>query len=233
MKIKAFSMKLVVFILVIISIVLCLSSLSKPEPATWGYLIADIAFILASAFAYNETKDNLWLIMLIGSPWMLISDLYFFPRFSANGLIWTGEQGGMNIWQGLHFAIFGIGCFFYFKDSKFRYTIPVLLLLSALTNLNLTGGGLARTSAGMILALVAMFVVYGFLLRYGLTEKNYIFSLGVLMFLIDNILAVLYYFYITHDISPFTLAWIDKLNTIARSLMAAGMAVAIERSAVK
>jgi hypothetical protein len=218
--------------MVVVSVVSCFRLLSNPKPATYGYLIADVAYILASGsvfvciFSYRNKKsfeEWFWLLMLLAGPCMLISDLYFIPSFG--GLIWP-RPGGMNTWQGFHLLLYGVACFLYARDegSKFgTFVLPILMVLVTFTNMSRSAVELSRSAAGFVFGLLFMVVTYYYLIRWAGEKKNYVFCLGCLLFLINNILAVWYHFYVASDISTFCLTWLDKTNTIARCLLTVGI----------
>jgi len=89
-----------------------------------------------------------------------------------------------------------------------------------LTNTSFATFLLARSSAGMVIALIWQAIVIYYLVYYGMNKKKIVFSAGAVIWFIGLLIAVLYYFYVSHDIRPITQSLTDKINVFSRSLMA-------------
>jgi hypothetical protein len=213
------SIKLIIYILVIISTFLILRTSLTPTPATPAYLANNVATFLAFIYAYYKTKDKFWLIMSASVPPMFISDLYFLPSFG--GLFWSRPEG-MNTWAGIHQIIISLGCFFYFKKSSLRYAIPIALFAVILTNTSFSTFSLSRSAAGYITGLAWQTITIYYLVYYGMNKKKFVFSTGAVIQLIGLIIVVLYYFYVSHDIQPITLSLTDKIIAFSRGPLAIG-----------
>jgi hypothetical protein len=211
--------KLLVYVAIIISAIFIIRDMLMNTPATRAYLVSDVLAILTYTYAFYKSKDKFWLIMLASTVPMLVSDMYFLPAFE--GLFWV-KPGGMNTWAGIHRAIICMGSFFYFKKSSLRYALPILLFTTFLTNWNIATNILSRSAIGVIVGFSLQTVSMYYLIYYGLSKKKFIFSLGAVIELIGFIIVILYYFYVSHDITPLTLPLTDKLFTFSRDLMAIG-----------
>jgi hypothetical protein len=211
--------KLVVFILVIISTILIFRIGLTPAPSIPGYLLSHPATFLAFAYAYYKTKDKFWLIMLASVPPMLVSDMYFITSFG--GLFWSRPEG-MNTWAGIHMMIISLGCFFYFKKSFLNYANLTMLFATILTNTAFATFTLSRSAAGVIMGLTWQAIVIYYLINYGISKKKIVFSLGAVIWFIGLLIADLYYFYVSHDIRPIALSLTDKINVFSRLLLAIG-----------
>jgi len=211
------------YLLVAISAIAVATVWDKQEPSIIAYLVMDVATFVAFFYAYETTKDKFWLINLVAVPFSFVSDMYFIPNFT--GIIWSKSLGagiGMNTWQGIHLLILAIGCFFYFKKSRYRYLILITLALTMLTNIS--SGLLSRGPIAYLTGVILQITVFGYMVLYGLSKdtKNPLYSIGSFVQWIAATLVFAFYFSVSHDITPFCLTWTDKIFCIGRLLTAIG-----------
>jgi hypothetical protein len=159
----------------------------------------------------------------VAVPFSFVSDMYFIPNFT--GIIWSKSLGGgigMNTWQGIHLLILAIGCFFYFKKSRYRYLILITLALTMLTNIS--SGLLSRGPIAYLTGVTLQTTVFGYMVLYGLSKdtKNPLYSIGSFVQWIAATLVFAFYFSVSHDITPFCLTWTDKIFCIGRLITAIG-----------
>jgi len=213
-------LKIFLYAMILVSTVLIIRLLSKPSPATFGYLLTHPITFIAFTYAYYKSRNKFWLIMLLSVPPMFISDLYFLPSFS---LIFPHGGAGMNTWAGLHLLVIAVGCLLYFKNTGVRVVNVLVMIGMVLTNTNFATIALSSSGIGRAVALILQSLIFlCYLPYYGFRKKNFAFSFGSILQFIGITIADLYFFTVSHSITPVTLAWTDKIITLGRHPMAIG-----------
>lgn len=211
----------VLCVLTIIMIVL----IGKERPVTEVYITTELILFFVFGFAYNDSKDKFWLIMLACTIPMLISDLYFLPSFSfifprTNA---QGDAGiGMNMWAGIHLTVISVGCFFYFKKNIVNFANLTALAIATVTNISLSTGLLARSRISYITTLLLQIVLSGYLIYYGIKTKRILVSIGSIIWVLSLFAIAVYAIRVGSDVTPFTLALSDKSITISHAFVGLG-----------